>query len=77
MMSTDEDSGDKIDSLNVEKVAADWENRPWKLRQSRSRELRTLHSNNRKSSLLRPHYRVQHPAEEPHGQDPGLGGEDW
>ena len=42
MISTDEDSGDKIDSLNAEKVAADWEDGPWKSRRSRSRESRTL-----------------------------------
>ena len=30
MISTDEDSGDKIDLLDAEKVAADWEDGPWK-----------------------------------------------
>ena len=44
MISTDEDSGDKIDSLDAGKVATVWEDGPWKSRRSRSWELRTLHN---------------------------------
>ena len=67
-----------IDLLNAEKEATNWENGPCG---SRDKTVQGSYEPCTaiivRSSLLRPYYRVQHPAEEPHGQDPGLGGEDW
>ena len=48
MISTDEDSGDKIDLLDAEKVAADWEDGPLEVAEAVQGSYEPCRCNNRK-----------------------------